>query len=168
MTEIARFISGKASDKFGRNIEQLLAYNHFWLEHDHKYIQVLFPIDEGTKFNQHAPLVTQADRDVFANSKDLRIAHLKALDLLLEFWGLQRDGCEIFSMLALSPATHVWLKSYDHNQLRLTRVIRSLYLLGNEQVATNLCDFLISAAKETGTVSDKTVDYWRNALKEKT
>ncbi|HCG7231271.1 TPA: hypothetical protein NJ351_004445 [Vibrio parahaemolyticus] len=165
MSEIARFISGKAPDRFGRNVEQLLAYNHFWLEHDHKYIQVLFPIDEGTKFNQHAPLVTQADRDAFANSEELRVAHLKALDLLLEFWGLQRDGYEISSLLELSPANHVWLKSHDHNQLRLTRAIRSLYLLGNEQIATNLCDFLVAAARETGLVSDKTVEYWRNAFK---
>ncbi|MCB5358812.1 hypothetical protein BCT70_008200 [Vibrio lentus] len=44
------------------------------------------------------------------------------------------------------------------------RAIRSLYLLGNEEVATNLCDFLIAAANETGSVSDKTVQYWRNAL----
>ncbi|MCL9777176.1 opioid growth factor receptor-related protein [Vibrio methylphosphonaticus] len=165
MSEIARFISGDAPDKLGRNIEQLLAYNHFWLEHDHKYIQVLFPIDEGTKFNKHAPLVTQEDREVFSQSEDLRAAHLKVLDLLLEFWGLRRDGCEISSMLALSPANHVWLKSHDHNQLRLTRAIRSLYLLGNEQVAVKLCNFLIAAANETGMVSDKTVEYWRNAVK---
>ncbi|HIF5693194.1 opioid growth factor receptor-related protein [Vibrio parahaemolyticus] len=165
MSEIARFISGKTPDKFGRVIEQLLAYNHFWLEHDHKYIQVLFPIDEGTKFNQHAPLVTQEDRETFANSEELRVAHLRALDLMLEFWGLQRNGCEISSELPLSPANHVWLKSHDHNQLRLTRAIRSLYLLGNEQVACSLCDFLVVAARETGTVSDKTIEYWRNALK---
>ncbi|HCH1723028.1 TPA: hypothetical protein NKR29_004484 [Vibrio parahaemolyticus] len=38
-------------------------------------------------------------------------------------------------------------------------------LLGNEQIATNLCDFLVAAARETGMVSDKTVEYWRNALK---
>lgn len=86
MSEIARFISGEVPDKFGRNIEQLLAYNHFWLEHNHKYIQVFFPIDEGTKFNQHAPLVTQEDRAIFANSEDLRTAHLQVLDLMLEFW----------------------------------------------------------------------------------
>lgn len=165
MSEIARFISGEVPDKFGRNIEQLLAYNHFWLEHDHKYIQVFFPIDEGTKFNQHAPLVTQEDRALFANSEDLRIAHLQVLDLMLEFWGMQRDGSEISSLLPLSPANHVWLKNHDHNQLRLTRAIRSLYLLGNEDVAANLCDFLIAAANETGSVSDKTVQYWRNALK---
>ncbi|PHZ60647.1 hypothetical protein CRG86_006785 [Photobacterium leiognathi] len=166
MSEIASFISGKTPDKLGRNIKQLLAYDHFWLEHDHKYIQVLFPIDEGTKFNQHAPLVTQADREAFANSEDLRAAHLRALDLMLEFWGLQRDGCEISSMFELNPTNHVWLKRHDHNQLRLTRAIRSLYLLGNGRVAANLCDFLVTAANETGMVSDKTVEFWRNAVKD--
>ncbi|CAH1582010.1 hypothetical protein THZB04_380001 [Vibrio owensii] len=40
-----------------------------------------------------------------------------------------------------------------------------MYLLGNAQIATNLCDFLVAAARETGLVSDKTVEYWRNALK---
>ncbi|END5391519.1 hypothetical protein ABMC44_003612 [Vibrio vulnificus] len=166
MSEIARFISGETPDKFGRNIEQLLAYNHFWLEHDHKYIQVLFPIDEGTKFNQHAPLVTAQDREQFANSLDLRNAHLKALDLMLEFWGMVRNGDEISSLLPLSPANHVWLKHHDHNQLRLTRAIRSLYLLGNEHIARNLCDFLLSAAKQVGSVSEKTQQYWCHALEE--
>lgn len=164
MNEIARFMSGESPDAFGRTIDQLLAYNHFWLEHDHKYIQVLFPIDEGSKFNMHAPLVTDVDRQEFANSEKLRAIHLRSLDLLLEFWGLQRNGCEISSRLELSPANHVWLKSHDHNQLRLTRAIRSLYLLGNEQIAANLSEFLIGAAKETGLVSDKTIEFWRNAL----
>ncbi len=111
-------------------------------------------------------MVTQADREAFANSEELRVAHLKALDLLLEFWGLQRDGCEISSILTLSPVNHAWLKSHDHNQLRLTRAIRSLYLLGNGQIACNLCEFLVAAARETGMVSDQTVEYWRNALKD--
>ncbi|HAS6102337.1 TPA: hypothetical protein I7117_23105 [Vibrio vulnificus] len=166
MSEIARFISGEAPDKFGRNIEQLLAYNHFWLEHDHKYIQVLFPIDEGTKFNQHAPLVTEQDREQFASSLALRTAHLKALDLMLEFWGMVRNGDEISSLLPLSPTNHVWLKHHDHNQLRLTRAIRSLYLLGNERIARNLCDFLLSATKQVGSVSEKTLRYWCHALEE--
>ncbi|MBA5763099.1 hypothetical protein H2O73_12125 [Vibrio sp. 404] len=165
MSEIALFISGEVPDKFGRRIDQLLGYNHFWLEHDHKYIQVLFPVDEGTKFNQHAPLVTQEDRALFSNSRELREAHLQALDVMLEFWGMQRNGNEITSVLPLTPVNHVWLKHSDHNQLRLTRAIRSLYLLGNEQIASNLCDFLTAAANETDTVSEKTVQYWRNALK---
>ena len=164
MSDIARFMSGEIPDKFGRYIDQLLAYNHFWLEHDHKYIQVLFPIDEGTKFNQHAPLVTEQDRERFKQSEQLRDAHLKALDLMLEFWGVERKGESVTSKFPLAPSSHVWLKHHDHNQLRLTRVIRSLYLLGNENVARNLCEFLIEAANITGSVSEKTRQYWLDAL----
>ncbi|PNM65433.1 hypothetical protein AL546_003870 [Vibrio vulnificus] len=58
------------------------------------------------------------------------------------------------------------LKHHDHNQLRLTRAIRSLYLLGNEYIARNLCDFLLSATKQVGSVSEKTQQYWCHALEE--
>lgn len=166
MSEIARFMSGEIPDKFGRSIEQLLAYDHFWLEHDHKYIQVLFPTDEGTKFNRHAPLVTQVDRDIFANSEQLRQTHLQALDLMLDFWGMERNGHEVRSVKPLNASNHVWLKNHDHNQLRLTRAIRSLHLLGNQAVAKGLCDFIVASANEVGTVSETTLQYWRNALKE--
>ncbi len=81
---------------------------------------------------------------------------------------MQRNGFEITSVLPLSGKNHVWLKSHDHNQLRLTRAIRSLYLLGNEQVAINLSEFLVTAANEDGTVSDKTIQYWRNAWRART
>jgi len=166
MSEIASFMLGETPDKLGRYIEQLLAHNHFWLEHDHKYIQVLFPIDEGTKFNSHAPLVTLADRELFAKNDSLRLAHLKALDLMLGFWGMKRQENEIISELPLSPKNHVWLKSNDHNQLRLTRVIRSLTLLGNRDIAARLCKFVVDAAVTSGTVSDKAINYWCNALNE--
>ncbi len=85
---------------------------------------------------------------------------------MLKFWGMVRNGDEISSLLPLSPANHVWLKHHDHNQLRLTRAIRSLYLLGNEHIARNLCDFLLSAAKQVGSVSEKTQQYWCHALEE--
>lgn len=166
MSDIASFISGESPDKFGRHIDQILAYNHFWLEHDHKYIQVLFPIDEGTKFNRHAPVVDAHDREVFARDESLRNAHIKALDLMLEFWGMERNDRAITSSLALSPSNHIWLKVHDHNQLRLTRVIRSLYLLGNQELASNLSEFVIAAATEFGGVSDKTITYWKGAIEE--
>ncbi|MEZ8081910.1 hypothetical protein A1OS_22660 [Enterovibrio norvegicus] len=165
MSDIARFLSGEIPDAFGRHISALLAYNHFWLEHDHKYIQVFFPIDEGTKFNKHAPLVTPEDSALFESSESLQRAHLQALDLMLEFWGMKRTGETITSELPFSPKHHIWLKPHDHNQLRLTRAIRSLHLLGNQRIAANLCQFVVDAATELGTVSDKTLDFWRNALR---
>ena len=164
MSEIAAFMLGECPDKLGRSMVQLLALDPFWLEHDHKYIQVLFPIDEGTKFNRHAPLVTQADREMFANDAALRAVHLQALDLMLDFWGMSRDGETISAVLPLAPATHVWLKAHDHNQLRLTRVIRSLALLGNPVIAASLSEGVLAAAAQVGSVSEKTRYHWQQAL----
>lgn len=163
-SKIALFLSGEMPDNFGRSVDQILAYNHFWLEHDHKYIQVLFPIDEGTKFNKHASVVTQEDIDIFSNSEELKKSHLRALDLMLEFWGMKRSENEITIELPYSPSKHVWLRTNDHNQLRITRVIRSLYLLGNQQLARNMCDVVVEIGIETGTVSEKAIQYWRNAV----
>lgn len=164
MNDIAGFILGEKPDSLGRPIDQFLAYNHFWLEHDHKYIQVLFPIDQGTKFNRHAPLVTPEDRAQFAHDPRLPTAHLKALDLMLEFWGLTRDGERILSLHPLSSRDHVWLKSQDHNQLRITRVIRSLTLLSNQNIAQNLANFVIEQSQGFESVSDLTRQYWQQAL----
>ncbi|EGU29587.1 hypothetical protein VII00023_09254 [Vibrio ichthyoenteri ATCC 700023] len=164
MTDIAGFILGDKPDSLGRHIDQFFAYNHFWLEHDHKYIQVLFPIDQGTKFNRHAPLVTDDVRAQFANDPQLPIAHLRALDLMLEFWGLTRDGETISSPYPLSATHHVWLKNQDHNQLRITRAIRSLALLGNKTIAENLAHFVISQSQENASVSELTHQYWLQAL----
>lgn len=164
MTTISRFLSGESPDSFCRNIEQFYGYSHFWLEHDHKYIQVLFPIDEGTQFNRHAPLVSAADRALFANSETLRQHHLRALDFILGFWGLARRGVQIYSPTPPNPASHPWLKRQNHNQLRMTRVIRSLSLLGNQQIAENLAQFVIETAKQFDSVSEQTQHYWRSAL----
>ncbi|GHA65634.1 opioid growth factor receptor-related protein [Photobacterium aphoticum] len=164
MSNIAAFMLGEQPDQLGRYIHEILAFDAFWLEHDHKYIQVLFPIDEGTKFNRHAPLVTDADRTAFANDPALRAAHLQALDKMLAFWGLAREGETITPILPLAPATHVWLKPHDHNQLRLSRVIRSLALLGNPAIAVQLSACLLAAADQTGSVSEKTRYHWQHAL----
>lgn len=164
MSKIASFFLGETPDAFGRYFDSFLEYSPFWLEHDHKYIQLLFPIDSGTKFNRHAPLVTDEDRAQFAGSATLQKRHLQALDLLLGFWGLIRHGEQVSSNKPLSPADHVWLKRQDHNQLRITRAIRSLSLLGNHAVATSLAECVIAAGQQFDSVSDTTLEFWRSAL----
>lgn len=163
MSDIASFMLGEKADSLGRHIEQFLAYNHFWLEHDHKYIQVLFPIDQGTKFNRHAPLVTAADRALFSSDPRLPAAHLNVLDLMLPFWGLTRDGEQIKSDLPFSANNHVWLRHQDHNQLRITRAIRSLALLGNQNIALNLAQFVVEHSQDFDAVSETTRQYWQQA-----
>lgn len=160
---IASFMSGKTPDNLGRYISEIHQFTHFWLEHDHKFIQVLFPIDDDHKFNRHAPLVNPESRQAFINSDMLRDAHLRSLDLMLDYYGLQRVGVSIGVRDELAPHSHDWLKPKNHNQLRITRMIRSLYLLGNEEIAANFQRVCIREGLRIGTITPDTIEHWERA-----
>lgn len=164
MSHIASFMLGETPDKLGRFINDLQAYNYFWLEHDHKFIQVLFPTDSGHKFNSHALLVTQMDIDEFAINEKAREAHLRSLDMMLDYYGFERMGEKILVRDELLPKRHEWLKPQNHNQLRITRILRSLVLLGNAPLAKCWHDLLIEEGTKHQTISAKTFQFWQDAL----
>ncbi|WP_025820597.1 opioid growth factor receptor-related protein [Shewanella marina] len=158
------FMLGKEADAFGRHIAQLQNFDHFWLEYDHKYIQMLFPMDTGSKFNKHAALITDVERALFAKSPELRVIQLRSFDMMLDFYGLQRDGKNISAKDELSPKSHDWLKSRNHNQLRITRIIRSLALLGQFELAQKFCVTMTELGQAYGDITPITYSYWQQAL----
>lgn len=164
MSKIAAFMLGIEKDNLGRSITDLQSYNYFWLEHDHKFIQVLFPIDEGHKFNRHAPIVTAEDSTEFALNHAAQEAHLTSLDMMLDYYGFVRQGTQVCVRDELTLARHEWPKPKNHNQLRITRILRSLYLLGNQEVALSFYHALISAAKQFETIDDVVLSHWSRAV----
>lgn len=164
MSQIESFMLGETPDKFGRFITELQAYNHFWLEHDHKFIQVLFPIDSGSKFNSHAPLVTEMDVDAFLNNPVAREAHIRSWDMMLSYYGFVRHGETIMVREELTPKNHEWLKAHNHNQLRITRILRSLVLLGHASLAVQWHALLVEEGRKHGTISEKTFQFWQDAI----
>jgi hypothetical protein len=56
----------------------------------HDYIQWLFPLDEPSRFNADAPLLTPADRLAFRH-ETLAANLRRALDRMLAFYGLRFD-----------------------------------------------------------------------------
>ncbi|WP_418642379.1 opioid growth factor receptor-related protein [Vibrio chaetopteri] len=157
------FQLGKGTDHQGRFISEIWDFNSFWLEHDHKYIQWLFPIDAQTKFNRHAPVLTTDDRAAFFESEVLQQAQRKSLDLLLHFFGLQWQEGEIFPSAQLNIREHIWLKRGGHNHLRISRIIRSLALCGQHKLSYQFQQAVIKVAKEYGEVSEESMGYWFKA-----
>ena len=62
---LVRFYRGDAPDARGRTLDDILAWDDEQLEAVHDYIQWLFPLDEPSRFNPDAPLLTPADRVAF-------------------------------------------------------------------------------------------------------
>ena len=59
-----------------------------------------------------------------------------------------------------------WQKRYDHNQLRITRVIKSLHLLCSQKIAMNFYQKMVTLIKDDHCIPESTYEYWVKALKE--
>ena len=161
---LVRFYRGDAPDARGRTLEDILAWDDGQLEAVHDYIQWLFPLDEPSRFNRDAPLLTAADRLAFRQptvAGNLR----RALDRMLAFYGFARDRSAANPRIVRSAQwkerSPEWLHAGNHNLLRLTRMIRSLALLGEVDLATALYAALRQECE--GRVSAVTIEYWKEA-----
>jgi len=157
------FLRGEFTDHRGRWIEDILALDDFWLEHTHDYIQWLFPIDTPSRANPQAPVLTEMDREWFRRDVFLRVQHRQVLDRMLSFFGLARTGHDIEPLDNLNPNQHIWLKRGGHNHLRITRIIRSLYLCHQQELARAVQQAFIEIGKEYGYVQPQTLAFWRAA-----
>ena len=67
-------------------------------------------------------------------------------------------------MLDFYRARDHWLRSHDHNHLRITRIIRSLRLLAGEAPADAFRSAILARVAEGGgCVNRATLDYWAQA-----
>ena len=165
-TPLIAFYRGEAPDHKGRYIDAVWALSHFWLEHTHDYIQWLFPIPEAGRFNAFAPLLTDVEREVFHDDSALREQQRVSLDVMLSFLGLVRDGLNITAQPSLNIRDHIWLKAGGHNHLRISRIIRSLALCHQDDLALALQEAVVRIGTEQGIVSGASIQYWIEAHKE--
>ncbi len=163
MSTIIEFQLAKGTDSQGRTIDEIWSLNDFWLEHDHKYIQWLFPIDSQTKFNRHAPMLTPADMEAFSKSEILKQAQRNSLSIMLRFFGMQQVGNIIVPTEHLNIRDHIWLKHGGHNHLRISRIIRSLMLCGQPELSLLFQRSMLETAEKFGEVSEITKEFWLNS-----
>ncbi|MFC7090800.1 opioid growth factor receptor-related protein [Halomonas salifodinae] len=130
------------------------------MEHTHDYIQWLFPIPEAGRFNGFAPLLVEEARIAFADDESLRVKQRRSLDVMLAFFGLARRERIIDPLADLNMGEHIWLKRGGHNHLRISRIIRSLHLCHQPELAAAFQHAVITTQ---GVVSEQSLGYWRAA-----
>ena len=178
-TYIVRFFSPseQAGDAEGRTFNQILNFSDQQLEYHHDYIQYIFPLPERSPVNPWAPVITKGTRDAFISTSELRDQLRKALGRMLSFYGFSLSTAtfngrvdprqEVPTITKASnfntAALNTWLKRFDHNHLRVTRIIRSLRVLGLEHEAKMFYRALLDA-DDQGRVSARTKDFWRRAV----
>lgn len=164
---LLRFYRHAGPDHRGRTLAQVRAFGTARLEDTHDFIQWLFPLPEESGATPHAPLLSRADIEAFAAEAALREELRTSLDVMLAFYGLARRGSGEGAQVARSPAWAErgpdWLER-PHNFLRISRILRSLALLGCRPESQAFLACLEEVYRENaGSIGSGTLGYWRRA-----
>lgn len=160
-------------DPIGRSLPQILSWSDVDLEYSHDYVQNLFPLPEGSRYNANIWLITSEVYDAFHARSELRESLEKAFARMIAFYGLEikhshADAVsgrvmEVTRGQNYDSAKHGWVIRFNHNHLRITRVLRSLRLLGLSELAAAFHRFLQSDVDVTANVSPESRMFWARA-----
>ena len=148
MTEIVGFLEGKTPDHRGRILDMLLQQTDHQAEATHDYIQWMFPLDEPSRSVNGVPLLTELEID------EIRQSSLAQANL----------GESARWFLGFLERNNHWVTKYNHNHLRITRVIKSLRLLASDEAADEFRDKVLALAGDNlNLVDQKARGFWRSA-----
>lgn len=210
----------QAKDTRGRTQEQMLSWSDNELESCHNYIQMLFPLPEGSPFNFAAPVIDLQVMQAFHARSELRSRLKTSFERMLGFYGFQvstqpeadedekttpQQGDESTkhdkdeqdnqipqqptttppptpALTATSPnpslptyniiraphfcrASATWTRRFDHNHLRITRILRCLRVLGLQRECDAFFAALKSVYNDPGIhISERSMMYWKRAV----
>lgn len=145
-SDIVLFLAADGQDCAGRSFEDVLAFDDVEIERRHDFIQWLFPLPEPSRAVPGSPVLTAVD-----------IAALRASQT-----AAGRLAAAATRMLDFYRANRRWRQSYDHNHLRITRIVTSLRLLAGDAAADAFKAAILSEAGRADINTD-TLEFWRRA-----
>ena len=157
------FFEGREPDDKKRMITEFPRYSTWHLELSHDYIQRIFPLQEKSRFS-NAPLITDAEVEEVKASKvaqeNIRAVYRK----MLWFWKINDESLHKWGF---SAPVRLWNKPNNHNCLRMTRVLKSLNLLGMEneyQDFSERLSYIISLRGKGVHINRETVQIWEENI----
>ncbi|XP_012972145.1 opioid growth factor receptor isoform X2 [Mesocricetus auratus] len=143
--------------------------NYDLLEENHSYIQWLFPLREPG-VNWHAKPLTLKEVEAFKSSEEVRERLVRSYELMLGFYGIQledRATGAVCRAQNFQPRFHN-LNSHSHNNLRITRILKSLGELGLEHYQAPLVRFFLEETlvqHKLPSVRQSVLDYFLFAVR---
>lgn len=160
--KLVEFYRGERGNSNGHMLADIYKWSNGAMDMDHDYIQWMFPTNEPSMFNFEAPLLTKDEAEVFNTDPILRTKMLDSFFRFLNYLELKISySDEAMFVEKLHDNLPWWLNSFNHNMLRVTRVIKSLRLTGLQEYANLFFDGLKQFRVH---VSDNTWGFWEEAM----
>jgi len=141
------FLNGTGPDHQGRHLTDIWDFDDKTIEQTHDFIQWMFPLEERSESVPGVPTLSAEDIEAIRTSDVARANLERSVQWYLGF--LQRND-------------H-WIRSYDHNHLRITRAIKSIRLLVDNSLANNFREQVFAcSARRLDKISLKAKTFWES------
>jgi hypothetical protein len=170
--EIAFRPRGCSIDDFHR----LVFGKHKFLERSHSYIQWLFPTREQG-LNHHAYPIQPYEIQEIRDDEDCQKRLLVSFRIMLDFYGMDLDDENPLIItrhpdLRISRERYMHLMSSYHNYLRITRILKCLSELGQQDYVASFLLFILAEQSEYDTLNSHGIvssmdRYWVYCMRER-
>jgi hypothetical protein len=164
---LRRFFAGGTDDE-GRTLDEIAGWDDARLEMVHDYIQWLFPLPERSGANPSAPVLDAESIAAIRGYAEMQGRLRAGFERMLAFYGFALEEDALVEGPRFAASSRNWLHAGNHNHLRLTRMLRSLRVLGLEREAMLLWDALRAlyereSAAGRRTIAAETFAFWKRA-----
>ena len=141
------FLLAKEPDFKGRMIQDIWNYSDEEIEGIHDFIQILFPLNKKSQSVFHGYYLETDDLvQSLKDDEQVKENILKSSEWFLSF--LKRHD--------------YWKRGYNHNQLRISRIIECLRSIVGDKEANSFYK-LIKILTKNANLNKKTTEFWDNA-----
>lgn len=159
---IIPFYRGEQPNNNGVTLDQILSWDDDRLERVHNIIQWIFPTDIPSGPNPSAPVLDRLTYYQFRYDPALKNQVMRSLVRMLSFYGLRIDERGLIVRGPnFAPRVENFLTN-THNFARISRMLRSLYLLGLSRESLLLQGIMTDIAQNEGRgrIPQATLDHW--------
>ena len=146
---IYNFLKGLEPDDKGRLIHQIWDFSDTEIERTHDFIQRIFPLNEPS---------TMSLNKFYVEDSTL-IERIRIDPIITNNFILSKN----FFLGFLSRNDH-WQRYHNHNQLRITRIIKSLLLFVSRDEAESFYQDVLSLINSNASIPSKAYMHWDHAL----
>ncbi len=146
--KLLSFLQDVGPDHRGRTLSDIWAFDDEQIESTHDVIQWVFPLDTHSGAQPDAPVLVPAEIDMIHKSAPATMNLERSTDWFLGFLARSTD----------------WLAPYNHNHLRITRMIRSNRLLLGELAAESARRRVLQLHEQLkGKAAETAIGFWMRA-----
>ena len=147
-SRVIQFLHGNIEDHLGRSIQEIREFSDERIERSRDVIEWMFPTDIRSKSNPNSPILTEFDCANIQSDTICRFSVKQSLDRMVRFY----------------ESNDFWITQRNHNFLRLSRILRCIWLFNLKHDYCSLQRALDDVYTDHyDIIGEKTFTYWKMA-----